>query len=77
MLKSSPMSTNRGVAPTSRIALSVATKVKGDVITSSPAPIRWASSDAMSALVPLLTATAFRVPTISRIVSSNASTIGP
>ena len=49
-----------GVAPASRIALSVATKVNGLVITSSPGSRPSACIAATRAVVPLLTATAWR-----------------
>jgi hypothetical protein len=58
MVKSSPTSTNRTVAPAWRTALSVATNVNGEVITSSPGPMALLISPAISALVPLFTAMA-------------------
>jgi hypothetical protein len=71
------MSTNRGDAPTLRMAFNVAPNVKGVVITSSPGPTPFAINAAVSALVPLFTATAWRVPATSATAASNRSTIGP
>ena len=71
------MSTNRGVAPQSSTAFSVATNVNAGTITSSPGPTSSARSDRISASVPLSTATAWAVPVTSRTACSNRSTIGP
>jgi hypothetical protein len=49
------MSTSTGVAPAYWIAATVATKVKGTVMTSSPGPMPAASNAMCSALVPVLT----------------------
>ncbi len=57
--KFSSMSANRAVAPDCRTAFSVAAKVNGVVITSSPAPMPRASRVATSAVVPLFTAIAW------------------
>ena len=75
--KSAPMSAKRAVAPDSRIAFSVATKVNGLVMTSSPGPIPSAWSAATSAVVPLLTATACSTSCAAAKLRSNSSTIGP
>jgi hypothetical protein len=48
-------STNTGLAPAYSIAATVATKVNGTVMTSSPRPTPAASRDKCSALVPLFT----------------------
>ena len=53
------MSAKRTVAPASRIAFSVATNVNGSVITSSPGCRSSTCSAAISAVVPLFTATAW------------------
>ena len=70
-------STNRTSAPVRRIASTVATKVKGTVTTSSPAPIPAATSATYRALVPELTPTAQAVPQYVANCCSNASTSGP
>ena len=48
-------STNTGLAPTSAMTSAVATKVKGEVMTSSPGPISRAIRAISSASVPLAT----------------------
>ena len=59
------------------MAATVATKVIGVVITSSPGPIPLASSARCRADVPELTATAKRVPHSAANSASKASTSGP
>ena len=56
------MSTKTGVAPTRAIAPTVAKKVNGVVMTSSPALMPETISEMMSASDPLVTPTANRVP---------------
>ncbi len=56
------MSTNTGVAPPCEIVLPVAIKVKGVVMTSSPAPTPTASSARRSASVPDATPTPYSQP---------------
>ena len=56
MLKSSPMSASTGVAPWCRMTFTVAQKVSGVVITSSPGPISKAASARWSPAVQELTA---------------------
>ena len=55
-------STNTGVAPACRMALAVAMKVIGVVMTSSPGPMLSALRQRNSALVQLETATACSTP---------------
>ena len=63
MQKSSArMSTRTGVAPTRRIALTVALKLNETVITSSPGPIPSAWRIASRATVPLVMRIACRTP---------------
>ena len=59
---SSRTSTRTGVAPTRRIALTVALKLNETVITSSPGPIPSAWRIASRATVPLLMRTACFTP---------------
>ena len=70
-------SMKRTSAPVCRMASTVATKVNGTVITSSPAPTPAAVSATRSALVPELTHTACAVPQCRANSRSNASTSGP
>lgn len=77
MVKSSRMSANRTDAPLRRIALMVAAKVNGVVITSWPGPISSTASAASSASVPLATAIACAVPAISVQSASKRPTMGP
>ena len=66
MLKSSSeMSAKRATAPASRMALSVAAKVNGLVMTSSPGLRSSTCSDATSEVVPLFTAIACDTPVSS------------
>ncbi len=56
MLRVSSTSVKTGMAPTSKIASQVATKVNPCVITSSPGPTPSAVSATFSAAVPEVTA---------------------
>src|SRR3712207_4936237 len=71
------MSAKRTVAPASRTAFRVAAKVNGEVTTSSPGSRSSTCSAATRAVVPLLTATAWRTPTTSAKASSRRCTMGP
>ena len=73
----SVMSAKRAVAPASRMALRVATKVNGLVSTSSPGERSSTFKAATSAVVPLFTAMAWRVPTSVANSASRRATIGP
>ena len=79
MLKSAiaSMSAKRAVAPDSMMAFSVATKVKGLVITSSPGCRSRTWSAAINAVVPLFTATTWSTPMSSANSSSSRVTSGP
>jgi hypothetical protein len=57
--------------------LADATKLKGVVITSSPASIPAAMTHKCKAVVPLDTATAWRTPTNAATRLSNSSILGP
>ena len=77
MVYSSLLSTNTGVAPTITIAPTVAMKVLGVVITSSPGPIPRAFMETYNASVPLPTPTAYFVPHFLATYFSNSATSGP
>ena len=77
ILKSSPTSTKTGFAPRSAIALAVATKELGTVITSSPSPIPNERIDSINASVPELTPMEYLVPHNSANLFSNFSTSSP
>jgi hypothetical protein len=70
-------STKTGRAPAYSIAETVATNVKGTVMTSSPGPTPRASSARCSALVPELTPTASATPQQAANARSKAATSGP
>ena len=70
-------STKTGVAPVYLIADTVAMKVMETVMTSSPALMPAASKATCRALVPVLTATAWRTLCAAANSFSNASTSGP
>ena len=65
-VKSSEMSAKRATAPLRSIAFSVAPKVSGEVITSSPGPIPRTSSAASSVRVPFADRDCVRSPRHSR-----------
>src|SRR5690349_22306162 len=71
------MSTNTGLAPTYKMQFAEATKLNGEVITSSPAPTPRAIRHKCKAAVPLLTPTAKREPTDAATADSNSSSFGP
>ena len=74
---SGSMSTKTGRAPSSAITSAVAAKVKGVVITSSPAFTPSAISAISSASVPLETVTQCFVPAKVASAASSAFTSGP
>jgi hypothetical protein len=74
---SGSMSTNTGRAPSSTITSTVAAKVKGVVITSSPAPTPSAISEISSASVPLATVTQCATPVRAARRCSSCFTSGP
>ena len=77
-LKSSGlMSTRTGRAPSRAIDPTVATKVKGGVITSSPGPISNAIKARRRASEPEAQPMAWRQPTKPAASASSASTSGP
>ncbi len=71
------MSANTGLAPVRNAALGVATKVYGEVITSSPGPMPSARRATSSAAVPLVTQSARLAPTNSANLTSNWATLPP
>src|ERR687892_802311 len=70
-------SQNTGVAPSYRRQFADATKLSGEVTTSSPGPQPNALTPRCSAAVPLDTATASPTPSHSASARSNLSSIGP
>src|SRR5579859_3675262 len=71
------MSTNTGVARSYSTQLAEATKLNGDVITSSPSPSSAALTHRCRPLVPLLTAIANRLPVTAQTACSNSGSLGP
>jgi hypothetical protein len=71
------MSTKRGVAPTARMTLLVATHDSGVVITSSPGPMPAMRSATSMVPVPELKVRTGRPPKYSLSAASNALTCGP
>ena len=77
MLPSDPISASTGVAPTCRIACTVAQNVMGLVITSWPAPIFRLARAMWRAAVAELTAMAWGASTYSLNSRSKSATRGP
>jgi len=71
------MSANTGLAPTYRMALTLAAKVNEGTSTSCPGPHARPFKIRCSAAVPELTATAWGTPAYSAMRCSNSSTLGP
>ena len=71
------MSTNTGRAPAWTIALAGATKLNGEVITSSPGPTPAPSSARCRPAVPDDTPTAYAAPLRSATARSNCSSLLP
>ncbi len=77
LYESGSISTNTGFAPSKAITSTVAKKLKGVVITSSPGPISNAISAINNASVPLETAMVCSTPTNSESKVSSSPTSGP
>ena len=77
IFRSSPTSTNTGVAPVSNTELAVAANVMSGIITSEPLPIPSAFNDRCNAAVPLDTPTANFAPVNFANIDSNLCSFGP